>query len=716
MKKPFVWLLALLLCATSFAVEGMYPLNELDKLDQQKLKKMGLNIPLSDVRDHVAKAVVSLGGGSGSFVSPNGLIITNHHVAYRAIQFNSDENHNYIADGFYAPTRQDELPAPGYYAEIIQDVKDVTADIMKSVTADMDDDARMKAVDDAIKRMESEVEQANPGIRASIASMYQGTQFLLYTAIRLNDVRLVYAPPSSIGAFGGDDDNFEWPRHTGDFSFLRAYVSPDGKPASFSKENVPYQPAHYLKISIKPLKKGDFNFVVGFPGRTNRYMTAEQIAFFVQDEVPFRLKLFRETIDILNEIGSQSRENSIRVAFWVMALNNTLKYYQGVYDGLNRDHVVKRFEQRDKMLTEWIKANDKAQEYGGVIDEINQQNERTKAISATLTIMGYTRLIPTFSAAGTITRWAEEKAKPDMERDPAYMERNVERMKQRMSSMQNDLLVESDKRLLKYFLNLMGTLPADRQPETFHKMFTGVPADQLGEAIDKKVDAMYAETGLVDEATRMKYMEMSAEELATVNDPLLQFGGDFAKELKAATDRTDSIAGAMMRLKPKFIQLIHEATDNQLYPDANSTIRFTYGTIQGYSPQEAVWYSPFTSLAGVAAKDTGKAPFNSPAKLLDLAASGSYGRYAADTVHGSVPVDFLSDVDTTGGNSGSPTLNGNGELIGLLFDGNYESISADYYFNPALTRSIIADSRYVIFLLDRFSGATGLLKELTIVE
>lgn len=716
MKKRFVWMLAVLFCITSFAVEGMYPMNELDRLDQKQLKEMGLNIPLSDVRDRVAKAVVSLGGGSGSFVSENGLIITNHHVAYRAIQFNSDEKNNYIDNGFYAPTLEQELPAPGYYAEIIQDVKDVTADIMKSVTGDMDDDARMKAVDDAIKRMEAEVEQANPGIRASIASMYQGTQFLLYTAIRLNDVRLVYAPPASIGAFGGDDDNFEWPRHTGDFSFLRAYMSPDGKPAAYSEENVPYNPETFLKISIKPLNKGDFNFVVGFPGSTNRYMTAEQIAFYVEEEVPFRLNLFRETIDILNEIGSQSNENRIRVAFWVMALNNTLKYYQGVYDGLNRDHVVKRFEQRDKMLEAWIRNNEKSDTFGGIIDEINEQNDRTKPISATLTIMGYTRLIPTFSAAGTITRWAEEKTKPDMEREPAYMERNVERMMRRMSSMQKNLLVESDKRLLKYFLNLMGTLPEDRRPATFRDMFGNVPSDQLAQVIDQKVDSMYAATGLVNEKTRIKYMEMSAEELAAVNDPLLTFGGEFAKELKAARDRTDSIAGAMMRLKPKFIELMHEATDNQLYPDANSTIRFTYGTIQGYSPQEAVWYSPFTSLAGVAAKETGKDPFNSPEKLLELAASGEYGTYAAENVNGSVPVDFLSDVDTTGGNSGSPTLNGNGELIGLLFDGNYESISADYYFNPALTRSIIVDSRYIIYLLDKFSGAGPLLDELTIIK
>ncbi|NOZ12326.1 MAG: S46 family peptidase [Acidobacteria bacterium] len=716
MKKTLIVLMMVFTAAAAFAVEGMFPLNELHNLDKKKLQKMGLQIPLSEIKDDVSKAVVSLGGGSGSFVSKDGLIVTNHHVAYGAVQYNSGPKHDYITNGFYAPTFDKELPAPGYYADIILNVKDVTSIIKKAVKKGMTDKERFKAIEEAIKKLESEVEKNNPHIRASVASMYQGRQYLLFTKLRLLDIRLVYAPPQAIGNFGGDVDNFEWPRHTGDFSFLRAYVAPDGTPAAYSKKNVPFHPKHFLTISIKPLKKGDFTFILGFPGSTNRYMTAEQLDFYLNKQIPLRLKLFHDIIDRLNAIGSESRENHIRVAFWVKMLNNSMKYYQGVYDGLHRDKAVSLFRTRDANLEKWIEKCKSGSKYKGLIPAINQINDKFKPIANKLTIMGYMRLIPTFSAAGTLTRWAEEKTKPDLERDPAYMNRNIQRMEMRLKSMQRNLLVKSDVTLMKYFLHQMANLPKDQWPETFKKTFGNVNAADLSKAIDKKVDEMYTKTGLTKTAARMKYFSMSAKELAKVNDPLLKFGGEFANEIKTLRDQNESLAGALSRLKPQFIDLIHAYTHNELYPDANGTIRFTYGSIMGYSPREAVWYRPFTTLAGVVQKETGKKPFASPKKLLELYKNKDFGSYGDPALGGNVPVDFLTDNDTTGGNSGSPTLNGKGQLIGLLFDGNYESISADYYFNPALTRSIVADADYMIFILDKFSNAQNLIHEMTIVR
>ncbi len=716
MKKILMILLLVFTTAGAFAVEGMFPLNELHNLNKEKLQKMGLQIPLSEIRDNVSKAVVSLGGGSGSFVSKDGLIVTNHHVAYRAIQFNANENHNYITKGFYAPSFDKELPAPGYYADIILSSKDITSLVNKSINKKMTDAERYKAIENAIKKIEADVESNNPQIRASVAAMYQGRQYLLFTKIRLRDIRLVYAPPAAIGEFGGDKDNFEWPRHTGDFSFLRAYVGPDGNPAAYSKDNVPYHPDHFLAISIKPLKKGDFTFILGFPGSTNRYMTADQLDFYLNKQIPLRLRLFKNIIEKLETIGSENKENAIRVAFWVKALNNSMKYYQGVYDGLNRDKAVALFQKRDAKLLEWVEKCKSGSKYKGLIQSINQINDKIKPIASKLTIMGYMRLIPTFSAAGTVTRWAEEKSKPDLKRDPAYMNRNMPRMQARLKSMQRDLLIESDKTLMKYFLHQMAELPKAQWPETFQKTFETVPAADLSAAINKKVDDLYASTGLTDMATRMKYFNMSKKELAKVNDPLLKFGGAFADEIKALRDQNESLAGASSRLKPQLIDMIHVYSNNELYPDANSTIRFTYGSIMGYSPKEAIWYRPFTTLAGVVAKETGKTPFASPKKLLKLYQDKDFGTYGDPALGGNVPVDFLTDNDTTGGNSGSPTLNGKGQLIGLLFDGNYESISADYYFNPALTRSIVADADYMIFVLDKFSHAQNLLKEMTIIQ
>ncbi|RLE18748.1 MAG: hypothetical protein DRJ08_01255 [Acidobacteria bacterium] len=716
MKKSLIILLMVFTTAAAFAVEGMFPLNELQNLDQKKLQKMGLKIPLSEIQDHVSKAVVSLGGGSGSFVSKDGLIVTNHHVAYGAIQYNAGAKHDYITNGFYAPSFDKELPAPGYHADIILNAKDVTPIINKAVKKGMTDKERFKAIEDAVKKLETEVEKNNPHIRASVASMYQGRQYMLFTKIRLLDIRLVYAPPAAIGEFGGDEDNFEWPRHTGDFSFLRAYVAPDGTPAAYSKDNVPYQPDHFLTVSIKPLKKGDFTFILGFPGSTNRYMTADQLDFYLNKQIPLRLRLFQDIINKLNKIGSESKQNNIRVAFWVKMLNNSMKYYQGVNDGLHRDKVVSLFQKRDAELEKWIEKSKSGSKFKGLIPAINKVNDQLKPIANKLTIMGYMRLIPTFSTAGTLTRWAKEKTKPDLERDPAYMNRNVPRIQMRLKSMQRNLLVESDVTLMKYFLHQMAALPKDQWPETFKATFGKVAAADLDTAINKKVDEMYAATGLTKVKTRMAYFNMSAQELAKVNDPLLKFGGEFANEIKDLRDQNESLAGALSRLKPQLIDLIHAYTHNELYPDANSTIRFTYGSIMGYSPREAVWYRPFTTLAGVVEKETGKTPFASPKKLLELYNNKEFGSYGDPALGGNVPVDFLTDNDTTGGNSGSPTLNGKGQLIGLLFDGNYESISADYYFNPALTRSIVADADYMIFVLDKFSNAQNLIKEMNIVR
>ncbi len=716
MKKIFSVLFIVIVTVSAFAVEGMFPLNELQNLNREKLQKMGLQIPFSEIRDDVSKAVVGLGGGSGSFVSANGLIVTNHHVAYGAIQYNASPEHDYITNGFYAPSIDRELPAPGYFADIILSIKDVTETINKAVKKGMTDRERYKAIEEATKKLESDVEKNNPHLRASVAAMYQGRQYLLFVKLRIRDIRLVYAPPAAIGEFGGDKDNFEWPRHTGDFSFLRAYVAPDGTPAAYSKDNVPYHPKHFLSISIKPLKKGDFTFILGFPGSTNRYMTAEQLDFFLNKQIPLRLQLFQDIIDKLNTIGAESDANHIRVAFWVKMLNNSMKYYQGVSDGLHRDNVVSLFQKRDANLQKWIKTCKSGSRFKGLIQSINRVNDKIKPIANKLTIMGYMRLIPTFSAAGTITRWADEKEKPDLERDPAYMNRNLPRLKMRLTSMQRNLLVESDVTLMKYFLHQMAKLPKSQWPETFKAAFKNIPDADLGKAIDKKVDEMYAKTGLTNPKIRMKYFQMSASELRKVDDPLLKFGGDFAEEIKDLRDQNESLAGALSRLKPEFIDLIHMYTHNELYPDANGTIRFTYGSIMGYSPREAVWYRPFTTLAGVVEKETGETPFASPKKLLELYQKKDFGSYGDPALGGNVPVDFLTDNDTTGGNSGSPTLNGKGELIGLLFDGNYESISADYYFNPALTRSIVTDADYMIFILDKFSNARNLLNELTIIQ
>ncbi len=699
----------------AFADEGMFPLSELHNINYDKLKKMGLELTYKQIKGETAKAVVSLGGGTGSFVSDRGLIITNHHVAFRAIQYNSTAEHNYIENGFYADSLEKELPAPGYYAEIILDIKDVTDRINKAVSHKKTDAERFKAIEDEIKKIEKETESKEKNIRASVVAFYGGKQFLLFKKFRINDIRLVYAPPRSIGEFGGDIDNFEWPRHTGDFSFLRAYVDKNGNPAPYSKDNVPYRPEHYLKISLKPLKTNDFAFIIGFPGRTDRYMTGKQIDIFLNQTIPLRLKLFSDIINMMEQEGRKNKELAVRVSFWVKALNNTKKYYEGVQAGLIRDNVVEKFTERDKKIAKWITGRKDLKKYSNAIEQMNKLAEEINKIQKTLTVMGYSNFVSTFGAGANIGRWAEEKTKPDLERDAAFMNRNIPRLKRRLETMQKDLIPELDKKMLKYFMKIFADMPENQRPETFAKYFGKGSKEELYSKIDKTIDLFYANTKLTDKEARLKYFEMSKEELKKTNDKLLMFAWDFADELKEKRDSLNGLNGAVMRLKPEVIEIINKFTGKELYPDANGTIRLSYGKICGYSPKDAVYYKPFTTLSGVIQKETGKEPFKNPKKLLKLYKEKNFGKYF-DKNLGDIPVNFLTDNDTTGGNSGSPTFNGKGEIIGLLFDGNFESISSDYYFNPSLTRSIVVDSRYILFILDKFSNAQNLIKELTISE
>ncbi len=716
MLKKFLLILTVILAVNlTYADEGMFPLNELNHINYKKLKKMGLNLTYDQIRKDISKAVVSLGGGTGSFVSKDGLIITNHHVAYRAIQFNSSAKHNYIKEGFYADSFEKELPAPGYYAEIILDIVDVTNRIKSKLNDKMSDKERYQTIENEIKKIEKETESKEKNIRASVVAFYGGKQYLLFKKIRLQDIRLVYAPPESIGAFGGDIDNFEWPRHDGDFSFLRAYVDKNGNPAPYSKDNVPYHPKHFLKIAFKPLKKGDFTFILGFPGRTDRYMTGKQIDLFLNQSIPLKLKLFNDIINMMEQEGKKNPELNIKVAFWVKALNNTKKYYEGVQAGLKRDKVVDKFYKRDKEIAKWIKTQKGLAKYSNAIPEMNKIVEQINKIEKTLTIMGYSNFVSTFGAGANIGRWAEEKTKKDLERDPRFMDRNIPRIKRRLVTMQRDLIPELDKKMLKYFMKLFADLPENERPKTFVKYFGNGTKEELYKRIDKTLDDFYKTTKLTDKDTRLKYFNMSKEQLEKVNDKLLHFAWDFADELKEKQDNLKGLSGKAIVVKPQVIEVINKFTGKELYPDANSTLRFTYGKICGYSPRDAVWYEPFTTLKGAIEKETGKEPFANPKKLIELYEKKDFGKYYDKTL-GGVPLDFLTDNDTTGGNSGSPTLNGNGEIIGLLFDGNFESISSDYYFNPALTRSVVVDSRYILFILDKFSNAQRLIKELTIVK
>jgi hypothetical protein len=592
---------------------------------------------------------------------------------------------------------------------VLLEVKDVTKKILESVKEDMTDLERYKAIENAEKKIVAKAEKGKD-VYCEVVSFYDGSQYFLYTYFKIKDIRIVYAPPRSIGEYGGDIDNWMWPRHTGDFSFMRAYVGPKGESAEYSEDNVAYHPKKYLSISKAPLKEGDFTMIVGYPGRTMRYRTSYSIDFHVNMHYPVAMKMFEDIIAILEEEAKRGRMVEIKLAGMNKGLNNALKNNQGMLKGLLKADLLAQKIEEEKKLRKYIAANpDLEEKYGSVLDDIKAQYDDY------VTYWGQNRLLGTVGyvssamrSALTIYKWGEEREKKDMDRDPGYMDRDESNVRKRLELADLSYDEQTDKRILKHFLLALSTC------DQTHGLVEGIGPDLTEAALDEMLDGMYGGTKVTNKDERMKMFGMEKKDLLALNDPFIEFAAKVHVQREKLEERSEAFSGALQKLRPKLMELRSKYRGGLLYPDANSTMRVSVGQLKGYSPADAVQYGWMTTLAGAIAKTTGEEPFDTPQKLIDLHASGDFGDYA-DPATGDVPVCFVSTDDVTGGNSGSPILNGKGELIGLVFDGNYEAISADYQFIPKLTRTISVDSRYILYILDKFAGADNVLDELKIV-
>jgi hypothetical protein len=502
-----------------------------------------------------------------------------------------------------------------------------------------------------------------------------------------------------------------WPRHTGDFSFLRAYVAPDGKSAEYSKDNVPYHPKKYLPISKAPLKEGDFTMVMGYPGSTKRYRTSYSIDFYVNTYYPANIKMMRDILDIIEQESQRGRAVEIKLASISRGLNNSYKNYMGMLEGLRKaDLLAQKLEEEDQ-LRRYLAANpDLQKKYGHVLDDIKAQYAEHMTFweqNRLLGLVGY--VSGPMRCSMTIYKWAVEREKKDIDRDPGYQDRDEERQRKGLELMDLSYDEQTDKRILKRFL-----LQLARADQT-QGSIEGISAETTEKEIDGMLSKMYAGTKITDRAERMKMFGMSKAALLALDDPFINFAAKVEVQREKLEDENEAFAGALQKLRPELMQLRTKYKGGLLYPDANFTMRVSVGQIKGYSPVDAIRYYWMTTLTGVMEKTTGEKPFNTPPKLIELYDARNFGDYA-DPVADDIPVCILSTDDVTGGNSGSPILNGRGEVIGLVFDGNYESISADYQFIPGLTRTINVDSRYILFILDRFAGAHNVLDELKIVN
>ena len=601
------------------ADEGMWPIHALEPLPFDSLRARGLDLTPSRIYDpaggSIADAVVQM-GATGSFVSPDGLILTNHHVAYGAIQEQSTPEHNYLRDGFYAPTMADEIEAIGSTVAITVGIEDVTERVLASVGERTTGTARYEAVDRITKEIVAETEEGSD-LRCKVVPMYDGAQYIKYTNFEILDVRIVYAPPEAIGNYGGEIDNWMWPRHTGDFAFMRAYVAPDGRPADFAMENVPYKPKVYLPISSAGVNGGDLTITIGFPGRTNRYISS----FELEDEIGFHLpnsiRNAKQQIAMIEEIGRKDPAIALRMAGDLRGIYNRLKKNQGVLEGLESGRALQRKIDEERGLVNFLDGDRGLRKrYGEVLPELEKLHRnarKTQLIDSRLGRMTWT--CDYLRLASELYRWAVEAEKPDMERERGYQERDRDRARRRQEQAQVNLVPVVDKALLEYALQSLLELPTGQKVEPAERLFAGKTGADLAKAIHAYVDDLYSRTGVGDADARMKMFGMSRREIEAAADPFIELAALLHPEMEKMRARDKEFEGTSNLLAPKLVQAHAAWKNGNMYPDANGTMRVSFGEVRGYSPRDGVEFDYHTLVGGVIEKRTGEDPFIVPEEL-----------------------------------------------------------------------------------------------------
>ena len=717
-------ILVLILAALpAIADEGMWMPQQIPAL-ADRLKTLGFTgdaKTFADLTGFPMGAIVSLGGCSASFVSPDGLIVTNNHCVQGALQYNSKPERNLMVDGFLAKTKAEELwSGPGSRVYVTVSVKDVTDAIMGNIDPQTTDRARYDVVDQRVKAQTAAGEK--DGLRCTVAPFFEGLKWYEIGQLEIQDVRLVYAPAAGIGNFGGETDNWQWPRHTGDFSFYRAYVSKEGKAVPFSKDNVPYQPKHFLKVSPKGASPGELVFVAGYPGRTYRLNPYAEVKETVEWSLPRSIKRATDRIAILEAIGKDDQETALRVAQSIRGLNNGLTKNKGVLQGMVKGGLLAEKEALEKDFVAWIDADpDRKAKYGSVLPAINAQiaeraktRERDALLGELSAGMG-----SGLASAQMLYRFSIEKPKKDADRDAAYQERNWSRLKDGQERAQRTLSAKADRALMKYTLADIAKLPAGQRIEVLDSEIgfaPGMSEADAAKAADAWLDKLFAGTKIYDKDFRMSLFDKSTSELVATKDSMLTLAAALYPMQEAIRETSKERSGAMYRLGPPYAEALLAKAGGLVPPDANSTLRVTYGTVKGVEPRDGLMYLPQTTLQGIVEKATGSGEFNAPQAELDAIKALRAGKASpfVDPKLKDVPVNFLSTVDTTGGNSGSATLNSQGELVGLLFDGTFDTVAADFLFDKEKTRSIHVDTRNMLWVMAEVDQATNLLDEMGI--
>lgn len=670
-KKITLLTLLLFTAFHLFADEGMWLPSQIE----QRIKDMqakGFKLSAQDIYDinnaSLKDAVVHFGGGcSGEMISDQGLLITNHHCGFGQIQAHSSVEHDYLKDGFWAMTMAEELPNPGLTVSYLQYMKDVTEEVLKGYNPKMTEDERVALVkknsDAIVKKAESE----GKSYSARVTPLYYGNQYFLFVYQVFSDVRLVGAPPSSIGKFGGDTDNWMWPRHTGDFSLFRVYADANNQPANYSKDNVPYKPKKSLKVNASGIGEGSFTMVYGFPGRTNEYIMSDAVKYIAEKSNPHKINLRTKRLDIQNKYMAQDQAIRIQYASKNASVANSWKKWQGEMKGILKMNTIANKQEFEKNFTKWAEGKP---EYAGIVEKFRELYTKIEDLSLVNDYQNEAiNAVELVNFAGKGGKNAEK----------FYKDYYMPIDKESFIILYNE-----------YNKNI---------PDTYKSPYFKEKLAQYG-SIEKWADAIF---------TTQPNLQLAEELYKQTNEY-------FTKNIKPTLDSVNQEITLLYRTYMQGQMEYNKATrgTKEFYPDANSTLRIAYGHVKGYSPNDAVYYTPVSTLEGIMQKDNPAIyDYDIPQKLRDIYAAKDYGKWA---VNGTIPVAFIATNHTSGGNSGSPVLDAEGNLIGVNFDRVWEGTMSDIVFDPEVCRNISIDIRYALFIIDRLAGNQRLLDEMVIIR